>query len=84
MADVEHGVLLLMGGKRVYNEEFHPPGTRIRVHAPQPMDGSDHDWHGYKGVVLEHKHWTLCRMDKKPRNWPSHDVLLCDFNLWRE
>ncbi len=73
-----------MGGKRVYNQEIHPHGTRIRVHAPQPMDGSDHEWHGYAGVVLANRTWTLCRMDKKPRYWPSREVLLNNFNLWRE
>jgi hypothetical protein len=45
------------------------------------MDGSDHDWHGYTGTVLEEKNWTLVRMDKKPRHWPSLEVLLSDFNL---
>jgi len=73
-----------MGGKRTYNYETFPLGTRIKVHAPQAMDGSDHDWHGYTGMVIAQNHWTVCRMDKKPRHWPSHEVYLNEFNLRRE
>lgn len=72
-----------MGGKRIYNEEVFPPRTRVKVHAPTPMDGSDYDWHGYTGEVISNGHWTLVQMDKKPRHCPSHDVLLCNFNLRR-
>jgi hypothetical protein len=71
-----------MGSSVKYNYDHLPVGTRIKVHAAQPKEGSDYDWHGYTGTIIEHGHWTLCRMDKKPRHWPSHDVMLCDFHLF--
>lgn len=70
-----------MGGKRVYNYETFQPGTRVRVRAASPTEGSDHEWHGYTGTLLHNGHWTLVRMDKKPRHWPSKEVLLCSHNL---
>jgi len=70
-----------MGGKRSYNYELFPRGTRVKVHAPSPMEGSDHEWHGYAGTIIENGEWTRCIMDKRPRNWPSNEVLLCNHNL---
>ena len=73
-----------MGGKRSYNYELFPRDTRVKVHAASPMEGSDHEWHGYVGTIIENGKWVLVRMDKKPRHWPSNEVLLCNHNLRAE
>lgn len=73
-----------MPGRKVYNYEIFPPGTRVRVHAASPMEGTDHEWHGYTGELIKNGAWTLVRMDDRPRNWPSNDVLLCNHNLRKE
>lgn len=72
-----------MGGKRSYNYKTFSPGTRVKVHAASPMEGTDHEWHGYTGTLIKNGAWTLVQMDKKPRHWPSNEVLLCNHNLRR-
>lgn len=72
-----------MSGKREYNHETFPVGTRVIVHAATPMEGSDYDWHGYTGTLLANGPWTLVQMDSKPRAWPSKEVYLCNHNLRR-
>lgn len=70
-----------MEAKRVYNFGIFPPGTRVQVHAAMSMEGTDHEWHGYVGTIVRNGMWTLVRMDKRPRGWPSNEVLLCNHNL---
>lgn len=70
-----------MGGKREYNYETFAPGTRVKVHAALPMEGTDHDWHGHYGTVMRNGMWTLVRVDKRKRDWPGREVLLCNHNL---
>ena len=70
-----------MGGKRTYNHEIFPPGTLVRVHAFSPMEGTDHQWHDHIGTVIRNGMWTLVRMEKRKRDWPSNDVLICNHNL---
>jgi hypothetical protein len=70
-----------MGGKRTFNSDDLPIGALVKVHAPVPMDGSDHEWHRTKGIVIAQGPWTLVRMVKRRRGWPSNDVLICTHNL---
>lgn len=72
-----------MGSKISYNYEVFPPGTRVKVHAASPREGTDHEWHGYTGTLIRHADWTLVKMDKRPRYWPSNEVWLCNHNLRR-
>ena len=72
-----------MGGRRNYNHEIFPLETRVRVHAFSPMEGTDHEWHGYTGTLIRNGSWVLVRMDKRRQGWPSHDILICNHNLRR-
>lgn len=70
-----------MGGRRIYNDKIFPPGTRVRVHAPSLMEGSDYEWHRHIGVLVSNGPWALVRMEKGVRHWPSNEVLICNHNL---
>lgn len=72
---------MTVGSIRTYNHEIFPPGTRVKVHAAQPMEGTDHDWHGMTGTVIKNGMWVLVKMDRKHRNWGSQEVHLCNHNL---
>lgn len=70
-----------MGGIRTYNADFFPLGTRVRVDAFSPSEGTDNEWHSHEGAVIGHGKWTMVRMDKGRRHWPGRNVLICNHNL---
>lgn len=72
-----------MGGKVDYNYEEFAPGTRVRICAAHPGEGSDHDWHGHTGTIIHNREWTLVRMDRRKRDWPGQDIYICNHNLRR-
>ena len=72
-----------MSSRVTYNGETFPVGTRVIVHAASPREGSDYDWHGYTGTLIQNGSWTKVLMDDKPRTWPRREVYICNHNLRR-
>lgn len=72
----------LMGGHVEYNYEVFALGTRVKVHAAQPREGSDYDWHGHTGKVIRSgPGFVVVKMDKRRRDWKSDEVFVCNHNL---
>jgi hypothetical protein len=63
-------------------EEF-PPGTRIIVHAPTQMDGSDYAWHRCTGTIVEWRGWAVVAMDKAKRDWPNGPIYITPHHIRR-
>lgn len=62
--------------------DIFPVGSRVVVKAG-PGEGTDQDWNGHAGIVLE---WHGCstakiKMDKGKRFWPKGPVLITAHNL---
>jgi hypothetical protein len=54
--------------------ELLPVGTRVKVHAAMRREGSDHDWHGRTGTIvnwLGGNSWAEVQMDKPKRDRPN-------------
>jgi len=62
-----------------YRDDF-PPGTRVIVHAPDPREGSDHEFHGRTGTIVDHGKCRAVEIDRLPRYW-KNPVILCMHNL---
>lgn len=58
---------------KTYREEF-PPGTRVVVRASKG-DGSDYEFNGRKGTIVEFHKCLAVELDKPPR-YGSNPVLI--------
>ena len=56
-----------------YREEF-PPGTRVVVRAGKG-DGTDHDYNGRTGTIVEYYKCLAVELDKPPR-YGTNPVLI--------
>lgn len=66
---------------KTYREDF-PIGCRVRVHAPDHRDGSDHEHHGRLGTIVSHGMWFGVKMNLLRRGW-TNPVLICQHHLTR-
>jgi hypothetical protein len=61
------------------------PGDKVRVNAANPAEGTDHEWHGHRGVVTRITNLgPEVRMYLHKRNWPDGPVVINWHNLERE
>ena len=56
-----------------YRDEF-PPGTRVVIRAGKD-EGSDHDYDGRRGTVVEHYKCLAVELDKPPK-YGTNPVLI--------
>jgi hypothetical protein len=56
-----------------YRDEF-PPGTRVVIRATK-SDGTDYDFNGRKGTVVEYKKCLAVELDKPPK-YGTNPVLI--------
>lgn len=61
-----------------YREEF-PPGTRVIVSAG-PNEGTDHEFTGRTGTMVEYGKGLAVEIDRLPRYW-KNPVIICMHNL---
>lgn len=63
---------------KTYRDEF-PAGARVVVDANK-NEGTDHEFNGRSGVVVEFGRWIAVKFDKLPKYW-TNPVLICPHNL---
>lgn len=69
-----------MGTVLTYREEFQP-GTRVVVRAGAG-EGSDHEFNGRTGTMVDYHGHLAVEIDRLPRYW-ENPVLICMHNLRR-
>lgn len=67
-----------MGKIKTYREEF-PVGTRVKVVAG-PAEGTDHEFNGRAGTIVEYGQFIAVELDRPPKYW-RNPCLISPSNL---
>jgi hypothetical protein len=62
-----------------YRDVF-PIGSRVVVDAADPREGTDHEFNGRKGTIVEFCKCLAVEFDKPPKYW-KNPALICMHNL---